>query len=109
MKYIKIWFYLCIGVFSFLNLKAQNFKSNKVNTFSNFPSNANPAEIGKRLSEHFLEKPHSTFGAFRESPATEITYPDACAWYGALSFAKSTNDKNLSKRLIDRAALLLNE
>ena len=109
MKYIKIWFYLCIGVFSFLNLKAQNFKSNKVNTFSNFPANANPAEIGKRLSEHFLEKPHSTFGAFRESPATEITYPDACAWYGALSFAKSTNDKNLSKRLIDRAALLLNE
>ena len=109
MKIMRLLLLLFICNCYFKSLYAQHLNSNKIGIFSNFPVNANPAEIGKQLSEHFLEKPHSTFGAFRETPATEITYPDACTWYGALSFAKSTNNKNLSKRLINRAALLLNE
>jgi len=92
-----------------ITVMAQHPNRDRIISFENFPANANPKDIGKRLSEHFLEKPHSTFGAFKETPATEITYPDACAWYGALSFAQRTADKDLSERLIKRAELLLNE
>lgn len=109
---MKSDFFKCILFFNILfslSLNAQKITPKKIISLSNFPNNADPAYIGKRLSERFLDRPHSTFGAFREAPATEITYPDACAWYGALSFAKSTNDNQLSQRLINRATLLLNE
>lgn len=85
---------------------SQNLK-HKIATFENFPKEADPKVIGKQLSERFMARPHSTFGAFRSTPATEITYPDACAWYGALTFSKLTSDKELSQRLINRAELLL--
>lgn len=88
---------------------AQNKKEAPIASFQNFPASANPELIGKRLSERFMARPHSTFGAFKETPATEITYPDACAWYGALTFAKRTHDTALLHRLIKRAELLLNE
>ena len=81
----------------------------KNSIFQNIPEEANPKSVGKRLCERFMALPHSTFGAFRETPPKEITYPDACAWYGALSFAKNTKDEDLRQRLIKRAELLLNE
>ena len=91
-----------------INTIAQN-KKTKTAAFENFPAVADPIAIGNRLSVHFLEKPHSTFGAFKATPATEITYPDACARYGALRFAKTTANTELSQKLIKRAELLLNE
>lgn len=100
-----LWIAGCMS----LMVIAQNKKPKKIAAFENFPSKASPVAIGKRLSEHFLEKPHSTYGAFKPAPPTEITYPDACAWYGALSFAHLIGDKDLSKRLIERAERLLNE
>ena len=96
---------MCLSTISF----AQNAKPIKIASFENFPASANPAVIGKRLSERFMELPHSTFGAFKATPPSEITYPDACAWYGALTFASRTGDKDLSQRLIKRAELLLKE
>jgi rhamnogalacturonyl hydrolase YesR len=96
---------MCLSTISF----AQHAKPIKIASFENFPASANPAVIGKRLSERFMELPHSTFGAFKPTPAKEITYPDACAWYGALTFASRTGDKDLSQRLIKRAELLLKE
>jgi len=96
---------MCLSTISF----AQTAKPIKIASFENFPASANPAFIGKRLSERFMELPHSTFGAFKPTPAKEITYPDACAWYGALTFASRTGDKDLSNRLIKRAELLLKE
>jgi rhamnogalacturonyl hydrolase YesR len=38
-----------------------------------------------------------------------ITYPETCTWYGALTFAKITNDKDLSARLIKRFEPLFGE
>ena len=96
---------MCLSTISF----AQHAKPIKIASFENFPASANPAVIGKRLSERFMELPHSTFGAFKATPAKEITYPDACSWYGALTFASRTGDKDLSQRLIKRAELLLKE
>jgi rhamnogalacturonyl hydrolase YesR len=31
-----------------------------------------------------------------------ITYPESCTWYGALNFAKLTNDRSLKDRLVQR-------
>ena len=109
MKRIKPILALLLSICACFTVIAQNKKSSKIASFENFPAIADPKAVGKRLSEHFLEKPHSTFGAFKETPATEITYPDACAWYGSLTFAKRTGDTSLSRRLIKRAELLLNE
>jgi rhamnogalacturonyl hydrolase YesR len=108
MKRILFISALLLNACLITTVSAQNAKQG-FSSFENFPANANPIEIGNRLVEHFLEKPHSTFGAFKATPATEITYPDACAWYGSLTFAKRTNNKDLSQRLIKRAELLLKE
>lgn len=84
-------------------------KTKVIASFQNFPKNADPKLIGKRISERFMERPHSTFGAFKVIPPSEITYPDACAWYGALTFAQRSKDEDLQKRLFKRAELLLKE
>ena len=78
-------------------------------SFKNLPESSNPLKVGKRLAERFISRPHSTFGAFREKEPNEITYPDACAWYGSLAFAKNSGDEDLRQRLIKRAELLLKE
>jgi len=99
---------LAFGVLLHTNCVEASIKK-KFSSFENFPQEVSPKVIGKRISERFLARPHSTFGAFREKPATEITYPDACAWYGALTFSKRIQDLDLSNRLIKRAELLLKE
>ncbi|MBN8822546.1 MULTISPECIES: glycoside hydrolase family 88 protein [unclassified Spirosoma] len=85
------------------------FSQHSIKAFSDLPANADPRAVGQRLVERFLARPHSTFGAFKETPPKEITYPDACAWYGALVFTQKTGDKELHQRLVKRAELLLNE
>lgn len=52
-------------------------KTKVIASFQNFPKNADPKLIGKRISERFMERPQSTFGAFKVIPPSEITYPDA--------------------------------
>src|ERR1700730_4217028 len=53
-----------------------------------------PAEVGKRVAEHFVISPHSD--------PKHIVYQEVCAWYGALSFAQLSGDKGLSAKLIQR-------
>src|SRR5205085_2564674 len=38
----------------------------------------------------------------RPTPPKVISYPEDCTWYGALNFAKLTNDASLKQQLIDR-------
>lgn len=70
------------------------------NDFSNWPKGASPQEIGKRVAERFAASPHQNFG--RPGPPKRITYPEVCTWYGALTFAKESGDKDLAKRLAVR-------
>jgi rhamnogalacturonyl hydrolase YesR len=63
-------------------------------SFSNWPAGFSPQEVGKRVAEHFVVSPH-------QSP-TKIIYPEVCAWYGALSFAEVTGDKDLMAKLVAR-------
>ena len=62
--------------------------------FSEWPEGKSPREIGKRVAERFVASPHLR-------PNT-IIYPEVCAWYGALTFAKLDRDKDLTRRLIAR-------
>jgi rhamnogalacturonyl hydrolase YesR len=68
--------------------------------FDSWPSNSSPQEIGKRVADHFVAGPHGNFG--RTNPPSHITYPETCTWYGALTFAKTISDSNLTARLVQR-------
>lgn len=67
--------------------------------FSNWPVGTSPQEVGKRVSEHFVTSPH-------QDPE-KIVYPEVCTWYGALTFAQLSGDKQLTADLIKRFEPLL--
>ena len=70
------------------------------NDLRHWPKGASPEEIGKRVAERFVLTSHTNFN--RPTPPRVITYPETCTWYGALTFARQTNDKALLKQLADR-------
>src|ERR1043165_8700292 len=68
--------------------------------FKSWPKGSSPSEVGKRVAERFAASPHFNF--MRLTPPRTITYPETCTWYGALTFAKVSKDKELTKRLVAR-------
>jgi len=84
-------------VFSSLTSFAQNSSSSDL---KNFPKGSTPLEIGNRVAQRFLASPHPNFG--RPTPPERISYPEICAWYGALTFAKESKNKKLTKALATR-------
>lgn len=68
--------------------------------FQNWPAGAAPFEIGKRVAERFASGPHTNFG--RNTPPAQITYPETVTWYGALTFAQLSGDKELTFQLVNR-------
>jgi rhamnogalacturonyl hydrolase YesR len=67
--------------------------------FGDWPAGKSPREIGKRVAERFVASAHLR--------TNTIIYPEVCAWYGALTFAKLSGDKDLTRRLIARFDPLL--
>ncbi|MEO8173053.1 MAG: glycoside hydrolase family 88 protein [Sediminibacterium sp.] len=67
---------------------------------THFPKGTSPGEIGKLVADRFVVTPHTNFG--KPTPPKVITYPESCAWYGALTFAKVSGDKTLLGQLTDR-------
>ncbi|MDB5112284.1 MAG: glycosyl hydrolase [Mucilaginibacter sp.] len=92
-KYLFTAFVAFIYLSSFIS-KAQG------KYFNNWPSNASPQEIGRLVAEHFIATTHPNFGS--PKPPKSITYPEACAWYGALLYASSANDTMLIRKLANR-------
>lgn len=72
---------------------------------SKFPKGATPLEIGQRIASRFVASPHPNFG--RPMPPRVITYPETCAWYGSLTFAKESGNKALLQQLAARFEPLL--
>jgi unsaturated rhamnogalacturonyl hydrolase len=68
--------------------------------FNSWPKGTSPKEIGVRVANRFIATPHTNFN--RTTPPRTITYPETCTWYGALTFAKVTNDKQLVQQLAQR-------
>ena len=67
--------------------------------FTNWPTGSDPTVIGKRVAERFVGSPRLR--------SDTIIYPEVCAWYGALEFAKASGDRDLGARLIRRFDPLL--
>jgi rhamnogalacturonyl hydrolase YesR len=65
-----------------------------------------PKEVGDRVAKHFIESPH---GATQSYEKPHIPYFEVCLWYGALTFAKETNNNGLTNQLIDRFQPLLTQ
>jgi unsaturated rhamnogalacturonyl hydrolase len=72
----------------------------QIKEFGRWPKGSSPEDIGRKVADHFVVTPHTNFG--RELPPKQITYPEAVAWYGALTFAKASGDKDLRSRLVTR-------
>jgi unsaturated rhamnogalacturonyl hydrolase len=68
--------------------------------FSNWPAGASPREIGRRVAENFAARPF-------ERPTGYIIYPEVCAWYGSLTLARLTGDRDLQARLVKKFDPLL--
>jgi unsaturated rhamnogalacturonyl hydrolase len=84
-----------------VSITAMNvFAENQPKEFKKWPAGKSPQEIGKRFAEHFVTTPHTNFG--RSEPTKFITYPESVAWYGALTFADVSGDKDLTAKLIKR-------
>lgn len=69
--------------------------------FKQWPAGSSPQEIGKRVSKRFVEVPHPNFNG-NPAPPNEITYPETCAWLGALRYAAVTKNKGLLRQLEER-------
>jgi len=86
-----------------LSLQAQQ----QPKEFRKWPAGTSPKEIGERVAERLIATPHSNFS--RPGPPPFITYPEVVTWYGALTFAQLSGDKDLDSRLIQRFQPLLGE
>jgi len=65
-----------------------------------WPAGKSPTEIGTIVAQRFVDSPHQNFG--RAGKPDRITYPEVCAWYGALTFAKVTSNMELRQQLVQR-------
>ena len=80
-------------------LVAAPFTFGQQKYFTNWPQSYSPQEVGKRVAEHFVTSPH-------QDPQ-KIVYPEVCTWYGALTYAQLSGDKQLTDELIKRFEPLL--
>jgi rhamnogalacturonyl hydrolase YesR len=65
--------------------------------FENWPEGSSPTLVGKLVAEKYLATPHMFLKA-----SHTIHYAEVCTWYGALTFAFESKDKELSARLVSR-------
>ena len=73
--------------------------------FRNWPAGTSPQEVGGRVAENFVARKLEV----EEGKRKYVIYPEACAWYGALTVAQLTNDADLRRRLIEKFDPLLGE
>jgi rhamnogalacturonyl hydrolase YesR len=60
-------------------------------SFTDLPTGFKPAELGRSVAQHFVAAPHAR--------PNRLVYPEVCTWWGALEFARLTNDADLLKQL----------
>ncbi len=73
--------------------------------FSKWPAGTSPQEIGKRVAENFVARQFE----WAQGKRQYVIYPEVCAWYGSLTVAQLTGDKDLTTRLIQKFDPLLTD
>lgn len=80
-------------------LSSANLSFGQSKYFGNWSPGTSPKEVGKRVAENIIARKFD----FEINPKREyVIYPEICAWYGALTTATLSKDKDLSSRLIKR-------
>ncbi|HWA28345.1 MAG TPA: glycoside hydrolase family 88 protein [Lacunisphaera sp.] len=72
--------------------------------FGAWEPGTSPTEIGRRVTDNFLPRPHMTLG---KDPV--VHYAEVCTWYGALVFTQLTKDTDRSAKLVQRFEPLFRE
>ena len=80
----------------------------KPGCFANWPAEAEPATVGKRIAENFLPR-KLRHEADLSKQKEGVIYPEVIAWYGSLSVAGVTDDKDLLSRLVSKFEPYLTE
>ena len=89
--------FILLFVLTFFSINGSVFAQSKY--FGKWEKGTSPQEVGKRVAENFAARKFE----FETNPKREfVIYPEVCAWYGALTVAEMTEDKDLSSRLINR-------
>ncbi|HET9571663.1 MAG TPA: glycoside hydrolase family 88 protein [Bacteroidales bacterium] len=108
MKHLKFTtLILGLSLCMFQVESAKSAKSAKFKCFEKWPAKSSPKEVGKLVAEHFVATPNTNFN--RTTPPKYITYPEVCAWYGALKFANVSKNKKLVGQLAQRFEPLFGE
>ncbi len=71
-----------------------------------WPEGASPRVVGMRVAENFIVRPYRA----QSDPAKAkigIIYPEVCTWYGALTYAQLSGDKDLQSRLLKKLDQLI--
>lgn len=74
--------------------------------FKNWPAGTSPQEVGKRVAENWVARNFEyeqmvTTADGKQKPRRQfVIYPEICAWYGSLTVARLTKDKDLTTRLV---------
>jgi rhamnogalacturonyl hydrolase YesR len=71
--------------------------------FGGWPAGESPQEVGKRVAQNFLARQFE----FEQGKRDFVIYPEVCAWYGSLTVAQLTRDKELEDKLIKKFDPLL--
>lgn len=96
MKKTKLFIlFFAVGIFCISGLYAQ-----KNVDLKKWPNGKDPQTVGLLVTKRFIESPHNSFRP--PLPPKSITYPEVCAWYGALKFAEITKSNTLLKELEQR-------
>jgi unsaturated rhamnogalacturonyl hydrolase len=64
---------------------------------TSWSAEASPQAVGLRVAERFVASPHMYWSEFGT-----IHYAEVCTWYGALSFARTAHEDDLTSRLVER-------
>lgn len=71
---------------------------------NDWPTDASPAAVGKRVVENFVVRQFD----YQTNPRRQyVIYPEVCTWYGSLTVAELTGDSDLKERLIRKFDPLL--
>jgi unsaturated rhamnogalacturonyl hydrolase len=70
--------------------------------FQNWPTNADPKIIGESLARNLLARNYLT------NKAGFVVYPEACAGFGAVRFARAAGDQELLQKLAGRYSFFVN-
>ena len=82
---------------------ARPVPSQNPDAFRDWPADARPEVIGRRVARNYLARP---FG-FEVGRTEFVVYQEAVTWYGALDFAAAARDSSLERQLIRKFDRLL--